>query len=171
VEQLHAQLGVRHFTTAEAQGDLHLVAFFEEAGHGLGLHLVVVDVDVRAELDLLELDHLLPLARLVLLLLLLELELAIVQDLADGRIGVRNDFHQVQASFLAASRAADVGISPCFSPFWSISRTRGTRISSLIRGPSLTGGVCIGRRIGATAAGDGDLCPRNLAADLADHAR
>jgi hypothetical protein len=37
-----------------------------------GLHLVVVDVDVGAELDLLELDDLLTLARFVLLLLLLE---------------------------------------------------------------------------------------------------
>ena len=49
------------------------------------------------ELDLLELHDLLPLARLVLLLLLLELELAVVEDLADGRIRVRNDLNQIQA--------------------------------------------------------------------------
>ena len=50
--------------------------------------------------------------------------------------------------YVPASMAEDVGITPCFSPCWSISRTLGTRISSLMRGPSLTGGACIGRRIG-----------------------
>ena len=93
---------MRHFAAAEAQGDLHLVAFLEEAVHRARLDLVVVDVDVGTELDLLDLHHLLPLARLVLLLLLLELELAVVQDLADGRVGVGNDLHQVQAGFFGS---------------------------------------------------------------------
>ena len=35
VEQLHAELLVAHLAAAEAQGDLDLVAFLEEAVHGL----------------------------------------------------------------------------------------------------------------------------------------
>jgi len=97
LQELHAQFRVRQLAAPEAQGDLHLVAFFEEAVHRAGLHVVVVRVDVGAELDLLDLHHLLPLARLVLLLLLLELELAIVQDLANGRIRVGHDLDQIEA--------------------------------------------------------------------------
>ena len=148
LQQLHAQFRVTHLAAAEAQGDLHLVALFEEAVHGLGLHFVVVNVDVRAELDLLDLDQLLALARFVLLLLFLELELAEIQDLADGRICRGETSTRSSPASLAASRAAEVGMIPCFSPCWSISRTRGTRISSLIRGPSFDGGAGMGRRIG-----------------------
>ena len=50
--------------------DLDLVAFFQEARHRAHLDLVVVLVDAGPQLDLLDLDHLLLLARLVLLLLL-----------------------------------------------------------------------------------------------------
>ncbi len=94
---------------AEAQGDLHLVAFLEEAVHGLGLHVVVVAVDVGPELDLLDLDHLLTLARLGLLLLFLEPELAVVEDLADRRIGVRRDLDQVQPDFLGGLQSRGGG--------------------------------------------------------------
>jgi hypothetical protein len=109
-----------------------------------------VVVDVGPELDLLDLDDLLLLASFVLLLLLLEPELAVVQDLADGGIGVRRDLHQVEPGFLGASSAAEVGMIPCFSPCSSMSRTLGTRMSSLVRGPSLTGGACMGRRMGGS---------------------
>ncbi len=88
------------FAAAETQRHLDLVAFLEEAVHGLGLDLIVVDVDVRPELDLLDLHDLLPLARLGLLLLLLELVFAIVEDLADGGVGVGRHLHQIQSRFL-----------------------------------------------------------------------
>ncbi|MDB5439212.1 MAG: hypothetical protein JWM33_1639, partial [Caulobacteraceae bacterium] len=101
LQQAHAQFGVRHLAAAEAQGDLDLVAFFEEPVHGLGLHLVVVDVDLRAELDLLDLDDLLALARLVLLFLFLELVLAVIQDLHHRGIGVRHDLDQIETGLLS----------------------------------------------------------------------
>ena len=66
---------MRHLAAAEAQRDLDLVAFLEEAPHGLHLDLVVVVVDARAELDFLDLDGLLLLAGLGGLLLLVELNL------------------------------------------------------------------------------------------------
>src|SRR3989344_5616419 len=112
VEQLHAQLGVGHFATAEAQGDLHLVAFLEEARHGLGLHLIVVGVDVRPKLDLLELDDLLALARLGLLLLLLEAELAVIENLGDRRVGGGDDLDQVQPGLLGGLEGGGGGHDP-----------------------------------------------------------
>ncbi len=99
---------------AEAQGHLDLVAFLEEPVHRPGLHIVVVDIDVGPELDLLDLDHLLPLARLGLLLLLLELELAVVEDLADRRIRVWGDLDQVQTGFLGGLDGGGGGHYPLF---------------------------------------------------------
>jgi hypothetical protein len=46
-----------------AQGDLDLVAFLEEPLHRAHLHVVIVIVDHRPQLDLLDLDDLLLLAR------------------------------------------------------------------------------------------------------------
>ena len=107
LKQLHAELGVGKFTSPETQGHLNLVTFFEEAVHGSGLHLIVVGVDIRPKLDFLDLDDLLALASLVLLFLFLEFELPIIQDLADGRIGIGNDFHKVQTGF----RVVAVGVA------------------------------------------------------------
>src|SRR5260221_2443128 len=69
VEQSDAELLVHHLPAAKAQGDLDLVAFLEEADHGLSLDLVIVVADARAQLDFLDLDDLLLLAGLVGLLL------------------------------------------------------------------------------------------------------
>ena len=77
-----------HLAAAEAQGDLDLVAFLEEAPDRLHLHVVVVIVDHRAHLDLLDLDDLLLLAGLGGLLLFLIFEFAVVEDLADRRLGI-----------------------------------------------------------------------------------
>ena len=60
----------------------------------------------------LDLHHLLPLAGLVLLLLLLELELAVVQDLADGRIRVGHNLHQIQTHFLGRLERGTGGHDP-----------------------------------------------------------
>src|SRR5205085_5147202 len=48
LQELHAELEMRHLAAAETQGELHLVALLEEPAHRLHLHLVVVDVDVGA---------------------------------------------------------------------------------------------------------------------------
>jgi hypothetical protein len=96
IEQLISELLVRHFAAAEAQGDLDLVAFFEEALHCAHLHVVIVVVDHRPQLDFLDLDDVLFLASLCSLLLRLVLELAVVQELAHGRAGVWGDFDQIK---------------------------------------------------------------------------
>ena len=82
---------------SEAQGDLDLVAFVEELVDGAHLHVIVVRVDVRPHLDFLDVDGLLLLAGLVFLFLLLVFELAVVDDLADRRLGVGRNLDQVEA--------------------------------------------------------------------------
>ena len=78
---------------AEADGELHLVAAFDEAARGAHLEVEIVVVGLRAELDLLYFDDALLALRLALLLLFLVLELAVVEDLADwrNRLGVDLD--------------------------------------------------------------------------------
>ena len=70
LEQPHAELLVRHLAAAEAQRDLGLVAFFEEADQVAQLDLVVALVGAGTELDFLDLDLLLLELGLVPLLLL-----------------------------------------------------------------------------------------------------
>ena len=101
---------VRHLTAAEAQRDLHLVAFFEEALHRAHFHVVVMVVDHRPELDLLDLDDLLLFAGFGRLLLRLVLVLAVVQQLADRRGGIRGNLDQVKSGFLGFGQGnLDVG--------------------------------------------------------------
>ena len=91
---------MRHLAAAEAQGHLDLVAFLEEPRNRAHLHVVVVIVDARAHLDLFDLDDLLTLAGLGGFLLLLVLEFAIVEDLADGRLGVGRNLHEIEPGLL-----------------------------------------------------------------------
>lgn len=56
-------------------------------------------IDHRAELDLLDLDDLLLLARFGGLLLLLVFVLAKIEDLGDGRLGIGRDFAEIEAGF------------------------------------------------------------------------
>src|SRR4051794_26698035 len=97
VEQLGADLLVGHLAATVAQGDLDLVAFLEEALHRAHLHVIVVIVDHRPQLDLLDLDDLLFLAGFRGFLLRRILELPVVHDLANGRIVVRRNLHQIHA--------------------------------------------------------------------------
>src|SRR5215211_4346597 len=85
VEQLIAQLLVRHFPAAEAQRHLDLVAFLEEALHRAHLHVVIVIVDHRPEFYLLDLDHFLFLAGFSRLLLRLVFVFAVVEKFGNGR--------------------------------------------------------------------------------------
>ena len=57
---------------------------------------VVVGIDLRAELDLLDRDRALVLARQLLLLLLVVAVLAVIHDAADGRIRVRGHLDEVE---------------------------------------------------------------------------
>src|SRR5262245_55739973 len=100
VQQFGAQLLVRHFTAAKAQGDFDLIAVLKEALHRAHFYLVVVVVDHRPELDLLDLDDFLFFAGFRRLLLRLVLVLAVIQDFADRWRRVGGNFHQVETRCL-----------------------------------------------------------------------
>ena len=99
-ELLLRLLGVRDFATAEAHGELHLVARFEEAARRFHLEVEVVVVGLRTELDLLDVNDRLLALGLARLLLLLVLVLAEVEDLADRRVGLRVHLDEVESLFL-----------------------------------------------------------------------
>src|SRR5262245_55654240 len=92
------------FTTAEAAGDLHLVARLDEAANRTHLDVEIVIVRLRTDLDLLHLDDGLLLLRFAELLLLFVLELTEVENLADRRYRLGVHLDQVEAGFLSAAQ-------------------------------------------------------------------
>ena len=59
LQQLHAQLAMGKFTTAETQRDLDLVTFADELQNCPHLHIIIMIVDVGTHLDLFDLLRLL----------------------------------------------------------------------------------------------------------------
>jgi len=90
---------VGHLAAAEHDRDLDLVLVLQEAQHVSLLRLVVVLADFGTELDLLDDDLALVLARLLRLLLELVAVLAEVHHAADRRVGLRGDFDEVEVPF------------------------------------------------------------------------
>ena len=88
------------YRAAKEDRRLHLVAVFQEALDMFLLELVIVLVDLRAKLDLLDLDHLLVLARLARPLLLLVLILPEIHDAADRRDRRGRNLDQVEPLLL-----------------------------------------------------------------------
>ena len=99
IDDLVAEVTMRHLSALEAQAGLYLVAIAEEA-HGLILlGLVVVLVNGDRELDFLDDDDLLLLACGAVTLVFLVEVLAVVLDLADGGDGVRRDLDEIERPF------------------------------------------------------------------------
>jgi hypothetical protein len=98
VDDRVAQLTVGHLTALEAQRRFHLVAVLEEADGLVPARHVVMVVDGDRELDFLDRDDLLALARRAVALFLLVEELPVVLDAADGRNGGGRDFDEIQAA-------------------------------------------------------------------------
>ena len=99
IDDLVAEITMRHLATLEAQAGLHLVAIAEEAHSLILLGLVVVLVDGDRELDFLDDDDLLLLTCGAVTLVFLVEVLAVVLDLADGRDGVRRDLDEIERLF------------------------------------------------------------------------
>ena len=99
-QQDAAAVRMRELATAEADGDLELVALIEELRSGLDLRLDVVVVDLRRDADLFPGDRALALLRFLRLLLLGVAVLAEVEDARDRRRRVRRDLDEVVAEVL-----------------------------------------------------------------------
>src|SRR5689334_3644958 len=100
VEDHLPALRMGHLAPAEHDRHLDLVARLEEALDVALLGVVVVLRDLRPELDLPDGDLLLVLARGLLLLRLLVLVLRVVEDAADGRLGVGRHLDEVEVALL-----------------------------------------------------------------------
>lgn len=85
-----------HHSSLDEDGDLDFHAFAEELDSGLGFRLQIVLVRRGGETDFLDDGLLLVLLGFSFLLTLLEFELAVVDDLADGRMGLRADAIEVE---------------------------------------------------------------------------
>ncbi len=96
LKQLTTKVLVRHLASAEAQGDLYLVAIGQKLEHIAHLDVIVTAVRIWAELDLFDLNDLLLLTGFGFTLLRFVLKLAKVHDFANRRIGIWRDFDQVE---------------------------------------------------------------------------
>ena len=104
------------------------------------LGVVVVLGDLRAELDLADRDLLLVLAGGLLLLRLLVLVLGVVEHAADRRARLGGDLDQVEVALLRVGERVGGLDDPDLLAVLADSRTSGTRIRSLIRVWSRSGG-------------------------------
>jgi hypothetical protein len=103
LENIETEFRMRHLAAAEHDRDLDLGVGRQEAQDVLLLGLVVVNVDLGTELDLLDFDLGLVLARELFLLGLLVLELPVVHNPAHGRVGKRRNLNQVEILLLGDS--------------------------------------------------------------------
>jgi len=99
LQDLAAEAGSRHFSSAEENGRLHFVAFIEKTKHMILLGLVIVVVHIDAELDLFYGDRFLVLLGFALFFLLLVEILPVVHDAAHGRLRGGRNLNQVQILF------------------------------------------------------------------------
>ena len=98
IDDLVAEIAVRHLAALEAQRGLDLVPFVKEADCHVLFGLVVMLVDGDREFDFLDDDDLLLLARGAVGLVFFVQVLAVVLDFADRRDGVGGDFYQVKGA-------------------------------------------------------------------------
>ena len=92
-----SQILVRHLTTAEPDGELHLILILKELVRVAHFCLIIVIVDTWPHLDFFEFDNLLPFPSLVGFLLLFVFKLAEVHDFADWRVYIWRYLNEIEA--------------------------------------------------------------------------
>ena len=95
---------MRHFTAAEAQRNLRLVAVGEKTHKAAQLRLEVVLIRCRAELHFLDLHDLLLRLRFLGLLLLLITELAVIHQAADRRHRIGRNLDEINVRVLCHAK-------------------------------------------------------------------
>lgn len=95
-QQLFTDLGMCHFSAAEANCDLQPVAVFQKLLSVFQLYVEIVFADAGRHTDFLDLHNVLVAASFLFPLELLEAVLAVIHDLADGRLGTRRDHDKIQ---------------------------------------------------------------------------
>jgi hypothetical protein len=98
INDVVAEVAMRHLAAFETQRRFDLVAFAEEAHCLVLFGLIIMLIDGDRKLDFLHNDDFLLLARSAVALVLLVQELSVVLDTADGRDGIGRNFYQVKAA-------------------------------------------------------------------------
>jgi hypothetical protein len=98
IDDLISELAMGHLTATKTQGRLDLVAFLQETDSLVLFRLVVMLVNSDGEIDFLNDDDLLFLARRSFALILFIQELAVILDTANRRHGIGGNLHQVKAA-------------------------------------------------------------------------
>ena len=93
VNDVVTEFAVSHLAATEAEARFYLVALAEESNSLIFFGLVIVLVDGDRELDLLDGDDFLALARGALALFLLVEKTAIILNPANGRDGIGRNFN------------------------------------------------------------------------------
>ncbi len=94
LDQLKANLGVRHFTTTELEAQLHFIAMIEEFLGVAELGHKIIRLDADSEFDFLDLAGRRFAVRMLLLFLVHIL--AEIHDAAHGRNGRGRNLHEIE---------------------------------------------------------------------------
>ncbi len=104
-----AELGVSHFTASEADGNLDLVARRNELACVVNLCVKIVRIDVERKSDFFNLNGFLIFLCFFLFLRFFKSELAVVHNLADGRLCHGSNLIKVKISALCDFKSLRCG--------------------------------------------------------------
>lgn len=96
LQQLLTQMRVCDGALTEADGNFQLIAALQKLLALRNLGFKIVGINSGEHTDLLDLNHLLILARFLFALLLLEAVLSVIEDTAYGRCSLGSDLHEIQ---------------------------------------------------------------------------
>ena len=99
IHNILTQFGVSHFTSAESDRNLELIAILKELGGLLDLGIKIANIDIQRETNFLYLDNALILAGFLFSLGLLKAIFAVIHDSTNRRSGLRGNFYQIEILF------------------------------------------------------------------------
>lgn len=98
LDKLFAKFAMRNLASLKHHGDLYLVPLLDEGPYMSQFKIKIMFFYLRAQAYLFNLDRVLFLLDQLFLFAQLVLEFAKIDNFANGRIRIRNDFNQIQAS-------------------------------------------------------------------------
>ena len=103
-QKLFTDLGMRHFTPAEAHSDFYAVSVLQEFHRVAHFGIQVVRINAGRHTDLLDFNDMLVFLSFLFLFELVEAEFTVVHDLANRRDCIGRDFHKIKFLLLCHSQ-------------------------------------------------------------------
>lgn len=97
-----AEFLMHHLAATKRQGDFYLIALLDESARMLRLELKIMLFDLRAKANFFDVDNGLFFSAVLFLFALLIPELAVIDNPANGRLGIRRNFHQIESRGIGA---------------------------------------------------------------------